>query len=104
MGFVRDDQTEYIWARVIQPVWDNVTGLYRNEVGADGARALADALKQNTALRELKLEGNNVGIDEAMELADAIKQNSTLQKLDLEWTGIGPETKVVPAALKQSMD
>ena len=40
--------------------------LYSNRIGVDGARALADALKENRTLSSLNLDGNRIGDDGAL--------------------------------------
>ena len=47
------------------------------------SRALADTLRSNTTLRELKLSYNHIGDDGARALADALRSNTTLTSLDL---------------------
>ena len=77
-----------------------------NEIGAEGARALSDALKTNTTLQSLNLGGeqeeseedgwiadivynkhqkadNGVGAEGARALSEALKTNTTLQSLNL---------------------
>jgi hypothetical protein len=66
------------------------------DIGVEEASALAEALKQNNALRTLDLrskrfsllpphqhQGNNIGPSGASALAEALKQNSTLTTLYL---------------------
>ena len=43
--------------------------LHDNNIGSDGAVALADALKSCTSLKVLVLKGNNIGSDDAVALA-----------------------------------
>jgi len=52
-------------------------------VGDDGARALADALKNKVSLKELHLSGNTVNDDGARALADTLQTNFSLTRLDL---------------------
>jgi len=72
-----------------------------NNIGADGARAIADALKTNSVLTTLHFgctllllflmvhgEGyicaaNNIGADGAKAIAESLKKNSTLTELDI---------------------
>ena len=56
--------------------------LHGNRVGDDGAAALGEALKSNSALRTLELHGNRVGADSAAALGGALKSNSALQALN----------------------
>ena len=57
-------------------------------IRAAGAAHLARALKVNTALLSLDLNGNKIGDKGAMELAKALRANSTLESLDLRYNGI----------------
>ena len=77
-----------------------------NEIGAEGARALSEALKTNTTLQSLNLgceqeeseedgwiadiannkhqqAGNGIGAEGARALSEALKTNTTLKSLDL---------------------
>ena len=77
-----------------------------NEIGAEGASALSEALKTNATLQSLNLEreheeseddawiadiannkhkqaGNKIGAEGASALSDALKTNTTLQSLYL---------------------
>ncbi len=91
--------------------WSTTTlttlSLFRNRIGDEGAKALAQnttlttldlvgnnigdegakALAQNTTLTTLYLGGNNIG-DEG---AKALAQNTTLTRLSLYWNHIGVE-------------
>jgi len=64
-------------------------------VGADGARAIADALRVNSTLQALGLSDNGVGADGARAIAGALRENSTLQKLYLSWNNVGDDAKKV---------
>src|SRR5215475_11792097 len=85
-----------------------------NNIGDDGARSLAECLKQHSSLTELNLGGtskssgfygndgiqrrevsmfgltirlfsdNNIGVDGARALAECLKQHSSLTELNLE--------------------
>eukprot|EP00304_Pavlova_gyrans_P014459 CAMPEP_0206063078 /NCGR_PEP_ID=MMETSP1466-20131121/58047_1 /ASSEMBLY_ACC=CAM_ASM_001126 /TAXON_ID=44452 /ORGANISM="Pavlova gyrans, Strain CCMP608" /LENGTH=880 /DNA_ID=CAMNT_0053438447 /DNA_START=101 /DNA_END=2742 /DNA_ORIENTATION=- len=70
------------------------------EIGADGARALAEALPRNQALQTLNLGRNEIGDDGARALAEALLRNQALQALDLDgnWN-IGSEAE---AALREA--
>eukprot|EP00510_Aplanochytrium_minuta_P008980 CAMPEP_0184054366 /NCGR_PEP_ID=MMETSP0956-20121227/6542_1 /TAXON_ID=627963 /ORGANISM="Aplanochytrium sp, Strain PBS07" /LENGTH=117 /DNA_ID=CAMNT_0026347993 /DNA_START=293 /DNA_END=643 /DNA_ORIENTATION=- len=52
--------------------------LYGNDIGAEGAKEIADALKVNTSLTSLDLNNNNTGPEGAKEVADALKINTSL--------------------------
>ncbi|KAG0041328.1 hypothetical protein BGZ89_007519, partial [Linnemannia elongata] len=56
--------------------------LQGNSIGDDGAKALAEALKTNSTLTTLNLYNNSIGDDGAKALAEALKTNSTLTTLN----------------------
>lgn len=60
-----------------------------NGIGDQGAAALAEALKINSALKELMLENNNIGDAGAGALARALTVNKALVELDLKQNKIG---------------
>ena len=62
----------------------SLTALYigNNQIGLAGAKALAKALEENTSLTELYLGGNNIGPEEYKALADSLKNNTSMKKLD----------------------
>ncbi len=51
-------------------------GLVSESMTRVGARALASALQQNTSLQHLDISLNNIGQDGAKEIAFALKRNS----------------------------
>jgi Ran GTPase-activating protein (RanGAP) involved in mRNA processing and transport len=55
--------------------------LTENEIGADGASALADALKVNTSIRTIDLESNSIDTKGAIALADAFTVTTSVTKL-----------------------
>jgi Leucine Rich repeat len=60
-------------------------GLGRNNVGNEGAAAIADALTCNTTLLRLDLEGNNISEKGAMAILKALKShNRTVTLLNLK--------------------
>ncbi|KAI9020313.1 hypothetical protein DFJ74DRAFT_672827 [Hyaloraphidium curvatum] len=62
----------------------------RNQgLGPEGARALAEALRKNSTLAILGLQDNGIGDSGASALAGALLKNSALTKLHLEGNGIG---------------
>ena len=63
----------------------------RNNVGVEGAKALAEALKTNTALTSLDLYRNSVGDEGAKALAESLKTNTALTSLNLNWNSVGDE-------------
>ena len=50
--------------------------LYGNSVGDEGAKALAEALKTNTALTSLGLDEDSIGVEGGKALAEALKKNA----------------------------
>ena len=71
-----------VWCKVI------VLDLSGCELGADGAWAIAEALRVNSTLHTLYLNDNSVGADGAREIAAALRVNSTLQSLNLGVQGL----------------
>ena len=64
------------------------------EIGDEGAKALAEALKVNATVGYLDLSGCGIGDDGAAALAEALRSNTTLTKLFLEDNnGIGEKGK-----------
>ena len=77
--------------------------LSANNIGDNGAIAIADALKSGTTvLTNLGLSSNNIGPEGAKAIADALQSGmSMLTKLSLEHNNIGPEgAKAIAGALK----
>ena len=61
-------------------------------IGDDGAVALAEALRSNTSLTEVYLWYNKeIGDEGAKALAEALKGNATVKTLDLHGCGIGDD-------------
>ena len=52
-----------------------------NNIGVEGARKIAAALKENTTLTTLNLFNNNIGVDGAREIAEALKSNIMITNL-----------------------
>lgn len=52
---------------------------WNKQIGAEGAKALAAALEQNTTLSLLYLENNQIGDKGAKAIAKALEQNTTLR-------------------------
>ncbi|KAG0275391.1 hypothetical protein BGZ97_010305, partial [Linnemannia gamsii] len=59
-----------------------------NSIGDDGAKALSEALKTNSTLTTLDLGSNSIRDDGAKALAEALKTNSTLTTLKLQGNSI----------------
>jgi hypothetical protein len=77
--------------------------LLDNKIGDDGAKAIADALKDNHSLKTLDLNGNEIDDDGAKSIADALKVNHSLETLDLNGNKIGVEgAKQIADALKDN--
>ncbi len=60
---------------------DHVLGLRNNNIGVDGAEAIAEALKVNAVSTTLHLNVNNIGDEGAIAMAEALKVNAVLTKL-----------------------
>ena len=67
------------------------TAPYRNNIGADGAAALAERLKSCNNLQALHLYRNNIGADGAAALAERLKSCNNLQALYLNRNNIGAD-------------
>ena len=64
-----------------------------NRIGAEGAKAIAEALKVNAVLTSVDLQLNSIGDDGAKAIAEALKVNAVLTKLDLEYNSMGDAGK-----------
>ncbi|MDB5840731.1 MAG: protein NLRC3-like [Herminiimonas sp.] len=65
-----------------------------NEIGAAGARALANAIRKNTILTEINLTNNAIRDKGTIAIASALEENQTLKKLVLnqnDISGVGAE-------------
>ena len=63
------------------------------EIGDEGAKALAEALKVNATVERLFLDRCGIGDDGAAAIAEALRSNTSLTKLILERTGISNQGK-----------
>ncbi|EGD78403.1 hypothetical protein PTSG_09099 [Salpingoeca rosetta] len=72
---------------------------WRDRLGVSGAKALAEALKDNTCLRVLNLWDNVIGNEGTVALAKMLKHNTTLTSLDLKSSRIGPVGAVALAKM-----
>jgi Ran GTPase-activating protein (RanGAP) involved in mRNA processing and transport len=54
-----------------------------NNIGPDGAKYVAEALKVNTSLTKIFLRGNNIGAEGAKYVAEALKMTTSLRKIEL---------------------
>jgi hypothetical protein len=77
--------------------------LWKKAIGAEGASTLADALKVNTSVTTIGLAYNAIGSEGASALADALKVNASVTNLYLSVNAIGDEGALVLAdALKMN--
>jgi len=60
-----------------------------NSFGDIGVKALANALVNNSCLRELRLSGNSISGAGVNSLTSALENNSSLRELDLSYNSIG---------------
>ena len=74
-----------------------VLALSVNNIGAEGTVALADGLKSCSNLQDLDLSNNNIGDEGAVALADGLKSCSNLQDLTLTTNNIGDKGAVALA-------
>jgi Ran GTPase-activating protein (RanGAP) involved in mRNA processing and transport len=65
--------------------------LSRNDLGPEGGKALAEALKANTALQTLDISRNDLGPEGGKALAEALKVDTAPQTLDVRCNTLGPE-------------
>ena len=69
-------------------------GLSHNNIGPEGAKAIADSLKSGTAvLTTLYLNSNNIGDEGAIAIAEALKVTAVLTKLYLWSNNLGDAGK-----------
>ncbi|KAL0242734.1 hypothetical protein GEMRC1_005297 [Eukaryota sp. GEM-RC1] len=77
--------------------------LSENSIGAEGAIALAEALKVNTVVTSIDLSENSIGAEGARALAEALKVNTVVTSIDLSENSIGAEGAIALAeALKSN--
>ena len=67
--------------------------LNNNSIGAEGAKAVADALGVNGSLTSLDLRENEIGDDGAKALGEGLTVNGSLTSLTLYGNDIGEEAK-----------
>ena len=68
-----------------------VVTLSHDNIGDDGAKAIAEALKVNAVLTSVDLRLNSIGDDGAKAIAEALKVNAVLTKLDIQANNMGDE-------------
>ena len=62
-----------------------------NNLGFYGAKSIAEALRVNGVLKELKLFNNCINPEGAKALADALRVNAALKSLDISWNQLDAE-------------
>ena len=70
-----------------------ILDLYRNHIGDEGARAIADALHSNSVLVKLVIGNQRIGNKGALAFADALERDDdpALRELNLSKNRIGAE-------------
>ena len=63
------------------------------EIGDEGAKALAEALKVNATVKDLLLMDCGIGDDGAAALAEALRSNTSLTRLWLQGNGVSEQGK-----------
>ncbi|KAL7462609.1 hypothetical protein ACHAXS_002991 [Conticribra weissflogii] len=63
--------------------------LSRNDLGPDGASALAAALEQNMTVTSIKLNGNSLGDQGAIAISKCLRDNISITSIELRENGIG---------------
>ncbi|CAF5161976.1 unnamed protein product, partial [Rotaria magnacalcarata] len=69
-----------------------------NDIKDQGAKFLADALRNNKALIELSMADNHIGDEGAQVLRDALRNNTTIVKLQLF------QSNQISAALRKRLE
>ena len=57
--------------------------LSRNQINKEGAKILAEVLKDNGTIETLDLSGNNLGVSGTKAIAESLMTNTCLQHLNL---------------------
>lgn len=73
-----------------------------NKLGDEGAKAIADMLKENGSLVLLKLSGNNFTDRSAEHISPALITNTKLQHLDLSHNALGERAGEGDEAISKS--
>ena len=55
-----------------------------NNIGDEGGKAIGEALKVNTSLTEINLDGNKIGDEGGKAIGEALKVNTSLTKIGLD--------------------
>jgi hypothetical protein len=66
-------------------------GLRCNNLGDEGASALANALTENTSVTSIYLIDNDIGDEGAAALAEALKENTSVTNINLGYNQFGDE-------------
>ena len=81
----------------------NFSGLRDSELGNEGVKRLAEALKDNTTLKEINFRYHGIEGDGVKALASALENNTTLKRIDLRGNPIGDEgAKALASALEKN--
>ena len=54
-----------------------------NKIGDEGGKAIGEALKVNTSLTQISLEGNKIGDEGGKAIGEALKVNTSLTEIHL---------------------
>ena len=76
-----------------------------NDIGAEGAKPLADALRVTASLTKILVSWNSLGDEGTIILCDGLRAStiSKVEELDLGGNGIGPEGAKAVAAMAAAM-
>ena len=106
------EKLKILWEKAQLTLYNKQLSLYNSyfystinlgydDIGAEGAKYVAEALKVNTSLTEIRLYSNNIGAEGAKYVAEALKVNTSLTEINLAGNNIGDEgAKYVAEALK----
>tara|TARA_Y100000389_G_scaffold68666_1_gene65181 strand:+ start:214 stop:456 length:243 start_codon:yes stop_codon:yes gene_type:complete len=75
-----------------------------NNIGADGAKFLAEGIKASKSLSVLDLGWNNIGADGVKFLAEGIKASKSITELDLRFNSISEASKTLLKKAKPEFD
>ena len=74
-----------------------------NKLGAEGGKAIAEALKNNNRVTSVDLQFNDLGTEGGKAIAEALKNNNTITSIDLGNNTLGAEGGIAVAeALKNN--
>lgn len=69
-----------------------------NKIGVNGAKHIADALKENSSLTYLSMDRNEIGSTGAASLAETLRENQTLKTLILSSNKIESKSRSIDIA------